>query len=75
MQEYNFTKRNELLYDVSITDENGQRCYFTLVKEESYWEIGPDLLLPNWVSENELHLLSAFCSIENLELMAHFYNN
>lgn len=75
MQEYNFTKRNELLYDVSITDENGHRCYFTLVKEESHWEIGPDLLLPNWVSENELTLLSAFCSVENLGLMVHFYNN
>ncbi|MET0464672.1 MAG: hypothetical protein ABW007_16020 [Chitinophagaceae bacterium] len=75
MQEYNFTKRTELLYDVNIDDENGQRCYFTLVKDEDHWEIGPELLLPNWVSENESDLLSAFCSVESLELIGHFYNN
>ncbi|MCG2615126.1 hypothetical protein LZZ85_12575 [Terrimonas sp. NA20] len=75
MQEYNFTKRTELLYDVNIDDENGQRCYFSLVKDKDYWQIGPELLLPNWVSENESDLLSAFHSVENMELIGQFYNN
>ncbi len=75
MQEYNFTKRTELLYDVNISDEDGQRCYFTLIKDDQQWAVGPELLLPNWVSENERRLLSVFCSVENIELIGHFYNN
>ncbi len=75
MQEYNLSRRTEFLYDVNIADETGQRSYFTLVRGISSWQFGPELLLPEWIMENKKALLSAFSSVENVELINHFYKN
>jgi hypothetical protein len=60
---------------VNVTDEHGQRCYFTLVKEDNHWDFGPELILPGWIAENEYGLRHAFCAVESLELVGQFYNN
>jgi hypothetical protein len=75
MQEYNLCKRTEFVYDVNIADENGVRCYFTLVRGRKYWQFGPELLLPEWIIENQKQLLAAFSSIESIELITHFQKN
>ena len=75
MHEYNLSKRTEFVYDVNIADETGQRSYFTLVRGRRNWRFGPELLLPEWIIENKKELLSAFSTIENVELISHFYNN
>lgn len=75
MQEYNLSKRTESIYDVNVADESGQRFYFTLVKGRGQWRLGPEQLLPESILENEKVLLTAFRSIESIEVTDHCYNN
>ena len=48
LREFNFRKRNEMLYNVDTSDERGTRYMFQLLKEDDGWKIqGIDI--PGWI--------------------------
>lgn len=52
LREFNFRKRNEMLYHVDTADERGTRYMFQLMKEVDGWKIeGIDI--PGWIMNSQ----------------------
>ena len=52
LREFNFRKRNPSQFDCDVSNEQGERVFFKLIKDNERWKIdGADL--PAWISKSE----------------------
>ncbi len=52
LREFNFRKRNPSQFDCDVSNEQGERFFFKLIKDHERWKIdGSDL--PAWISTSE----------------------
>jgi len=58
VHEFNFRKKNEVIFEADSTDSRGNRIYFELSRESENWTITSHNL-PSWVIRNENLVIEA----------------
>jgi hypothetical protein len=52
LREFNFWKKSDMVYEIDVSDDRGDRYYFEMVKKENSWEM-KDKSLRRWLSKFE----------------------
>jgi hypothetical protein len=73
LREFNFRKLsglNEGLMTVDVSDDRGNRIMFTMQKNGTAWQFYHDVVLPDWILEQEQNLSEAI-EAELRQLIGH----